>query len=86
MRNENLKEIQLKLSDLERIKQERSNSWGIEIEKDLLYSVKNELNMIMSFDFTTIRFKRHRGESFPTIEEQTEKIEKTKKLENLWAL
>ena len=81
--NENLKEIQLKLSDLRENKaRNEATIEGIENrKKDLLYSVKNELNIdnetsiLPQSDLNDIEI-----ESFPTIEEQTEKIEKTKKI------
>ena len=50
-------------------------------KKDLLYSVKNELGIenetliLVQSDLSSIE-----GENFPSIEEQTDKIEKTKKL------
>ena len=58
---------------------------GLKVEKkDLLYSVKNELDIdnelsiLPQSDLSDIEI-----ESFPSIEEQTEKIEKTKKRESL---
>ncbi len=80
--NENLKEIQSKLSDLKENKaRNEATIEGIENrKKDLMYSVKNELNIdneqsILPFsDLSDIEI-----ENFPTIEQQTEKIEKTKK-------
>ena len=81
--NENLREIQLKLTDLKEIKaRNEATIEGIENrKKDLLYSVKNELNItnessiLPQSDLSDIEI-----ENFPSIEEQTEKIEKTKKL------
>ena len=81
--NENLREIQLKLTDLKENKaRNEATIEGIENrKKDLLYSVKNELNIanestiLPQSDLSGIEI-----ENFPTIEEQTEKIEKTKKL------
>ncbi len=81
--NENLREIQLKLSDLKENKARyEATIEGIENrKKDLLYSVKNELNItnessiLPQSDLSDIEI-----ENFPSIEEQTEKIEKTKKL------
>ena len=81
--NENLKEIQLKLTDLKENKaRNEATIEGIENrKKDLLYSVKNELNItnessiLPQSDLSDIEI-----ENFPSIEEQTEKIEKTKKL------
>ena len=80
--NENLKEIQLKLSDLKENKaRNEATIEGIENrKKDLLYSVKNELNIdnelsiLPQSDLNNIEI-----EHFPTLEEQSEKIEKTKK-------
>ncbi len=81
--NENLREIQLKLTDLKENKaRNEATIEGIENrKKDLLYSVKNELNItnessiLPQSDLNDIKI-----ENFPSIEEQTEKIEKTKKL------
>ena len=80
--NQNLKEIQLKLTDLKESKaRNEATIEGIENrKKDLLYSVKNELNIdnelsiLPQSDLRDIEI-----ENFPSIEEQTEKIEKTKK-------
>ncbi len=81
--NENLRDIQLKLTDLKENKaRNEATIEGIENrKKDLLYSVKNELNItnessiLPQSDLSDIEI-----ENFPSIEEQTEKIEKTKKL------
>ena len=80
--NQNLKEIQLKLTDLKESKaRNEATIEGIENrKKDLLYSVKNELDIdnelsiLPQSDLSNIEI-----ENFPSIEEQTEKIEKTKK-------
>ena len=80
--NESLKEIQLKLTDLKENKaRNEATIEGIENrKKDLLYSVKNELNIdseasiLPQSDLNNIEAK-----DFPTLDEQTEKIEKTKK-------
>ena len=80
--NENLKGIQLKLTDLKENKaRNEATIEGIELrKKDLLYSVKNELNIenessiLPQSDLNDIEI-----EHFPTLEEQSEKIEKTKK-------
>ena len=80
--NENLKGIQLKLTDLKENKaRNEATIEGIENrKKDLLYSVKNELNIenessiLPQSDLNNIEI-----EHFPTLEEQSEKIEKTKK-------
>ena len=80
--NQNLKEIQLKLTDLKESKaRNEATIEGIENrKKDLLYSVKNELDIdnelsiLPQSDLSDIEI-----ENLPSIEEQTEKIEKTKK-------
>ena len=86
MINENLREIQLKLTDLKENKaRKEATIEGIENrKKDLLYSVKNELNIenessiLSQSDLNDIEI-----ENLPTIEDQTEKIEKTKNSESL---
>ena len=80
--NENLREIQLKLSDLKESKaRNEATIEGIENrKKDLLYSVQNELNIneetsiLPQSDLNNIDEK-----NFPSTEEQTLKIEMTKK-------
>ena len=80
--NENLREIQLKLSDLKESKaRNEATIEGIENrKKDLLYSVQNELNIneetsiLPQSDLNNLDEK-----NFPSIEEQTLKIEMTKK-------
>ena len=80
--NENLKEIQLKLSELKENKaRNEALIEGIENRKrDLLYSVKSELNIetealiLPHSDLNGLEV-----ESLPSIEQQTEKIEKSKK-------
>ncbi len=80
--NENLREIQLKLIELKESKaRNEATIEGIENrKKDLLYSVKNELNidsetsLLPQSDLNEVE-----SEKYPTIEEQTEKIEQTKK-------
>ncbi len=80
--NENLREIQLKLIDLKESKaRNEATIEGIENrKKDLLYSVKNELNidnetsLLPQSDLNEVEI-----ENFPSIEEQSEKIEQTKK-------
>ena len=80
--NENLRKIQLKLTGLRENKaRNEATIEGIENrKKDLLYSVKNELNIenessiLSQSDLNDISV-----ENFPSIEEQTEKIEKIKK-------
>ena len=81
--NDNLREIQFKLSDLKENKaRNEATIEGIENrKKDFLYTVKNELNIenessiLPQSDLSDIEVK-----NFPSIEEQTEKIEKTKKI------
>ena len=80
--NVNLKEIQSKLSELKENKaRNEATVEGIENRKrDLLYSVKNELNIesessiLPQSDLIELEIK-----DFPSIEQQTEKIEKTRK-------
>ncbi len=80
--NENLREIQLKLTDLKENKaRNEATIEGIENrKKDLMYSVKNELqienetSILPQSDLNNLE-----TENFPSIEEQTEKIEKIKK-------
>tara|TARA_B100000963_G_scaffold220781_1_gene192415 strand:+ start:11337 stop:13781 length:2445 start_codon:yes stop_codon:yes gene_type:complete len=80
--NENLKEIQSKLSELKENKaRNEATIEGIENrKKDLLYSVKSELNIesessiLPQSDLNELDI-----ENLPSIEEQTEKIEKSKK-------
>ena len=80
--NENLREIQLKLTDLKENKaRNEATIEGIENrKKDLLYSVKNELNIENeSSILPQSDLSDKEIENFPTIDEQSEKIEKTKK-------
>ena len=80
--NENLKEIQLKLSEHKENKaRNEATIEGIENrKKDLLYSVKNELNIenessiLPQSDLNDVEEK-----NFPSKEKQAEKIEKVKK-------
>tara|TARA_B100000963_G_scaffold348721_1_gene356754 strand:+ start:2470 stop:4914 length:2445 start_codon:yes stop_codon:yes gene_type:complete len=80
--NQNLKEINLKLSNLKENKaRSEATIEGIESrKKDLLYSVKNELNidnesfLLAQSDLNNLSY-----ENLPSIEEQIEKIEKIKK-------
>ncbi len=80
--NENLREIQLKISDLKENKaRNEATVEGMESRKrDLLYSVKNELSIenesLILSQSDLINFELN---NLPTIDEQTEKIEKTKK-------
>jgi chromosome segregation protein len=80
--NQNLKEIQFKLSDLKENKaRNEATVEGIENrKKDLLYSIKNELNIdseasiLPQSDLNDIS-----PDKLPAIEEQSEKVEKIKK-------
>ena len=80
--NQNLKEIQIKLSDLKENKaRNEATVEGIENrKKDLLHSVKNELNIIdeasllPQSDLNNIS-----PNDLPTLEEQSQKVEKAKK-------
>ncbi len=80
--NENLREIQLKLTELKENKaRNEATIEGIQNrKKDLLYSVKNELNIenetsiLPQSDLNQIE-----DENLPSIDQQTEKIEKVKK-------
>ena len=80
--NENLKGIQLKLSDLKENKaRNEATIEGIENrKKDLMYSVKNELkienetSLIAQSDLSDIPF-----EKLPNIKDQEQKVEKIKK-------
>ena len=84
--NENLKEIQTKFTNLKENKaRNEATIEGIENrKKDLLYSVKNELkidsesSILPQSDLNNVEL-----ENFPTIEQQTEKIEKIKKQRDL---
>ena len=81
--NENLREIQLKLTGLKENKaRNEATIEGIENrQKDVLYSVKSELgienetSILPQSDLSDLEIK-----DFPTIQEQSEKIEKTKKI------
>jgi len=80
--NQNLKEIQLKLSDLKENKaRNEATIEGIENrKKDLLYSVKNELDigneisLLAKSDLSNLS-----KENYPSIEDQKKKVEKIKK-------
>ena len=82
MINENLKEIQLKLSNLKENKARyEATVEGIENrKKDLMYSVKNELNIDSEIllrsqsDLNGLSL-----ENLPNMERQTQKVEKIKK-------
>ena len=80
--NENLREIQLKLTELKENKaRNEATIEGIENrKKDLLFSVKNELNIDSeSSILSQSDLNQIDPENLPSIDEQTEKIEKTKK-------
>ena len=80
--NENLRDIQLKLTELKENKaRNEATIEGIENrKKDLLYSVKSELNIESeSSILPQSNLSELEIENYPTIEEQSEKIEKTKK-------
>jgi chromosome segregation protein len=80
--NKNLKEIQLKLSELKENKaRNEATAEGIEIrKKDLLHSVKNELNindeasLLPQSDLNDIS-----PNNLPSLEEQSQKADKIKK-------
>ncbi len=80
--NQNLKEIQLKLSNLKENKaRNEATIEGIDNrKKDLLYSVKNELgienetSLLAQSDLNSLSAK-----NFPSIEDQALKVEKIKK-------
>ena len=81
--NENIKEIQLKLSELKENKaRNEATIEGIDNrKKDLLYSVKNELNihsedeLLPKSDLSQVS-----PDKLPTLEEQSKKSDKIKKL------
>ncbi len=80
--NDNLREIQLKLTDLKEKKaRNEATIEGIENrKKDILFSVKNELNIDNELSiFSQSDLNNLEVQNFPTIEQQTEKIDKTKK-------
>ena len=85
--NQNVKEIQSKLSELKENKaRNEATIEGIDNrKKDLLYSVKNELrienetSLLAKSDLNDL-FE----ENYPSIDEQTKKIEKLENNENLW--
>ncbi len=80
--NQNLREIQLKLSNLKENKaRNEATIEGIDSrKKDLLYSVKNELridsesSLLPQSDLSTLTI-----ENLPSIEKQSQKVEKIKK-------
>ena len=80
--NQNLKEIQLKLSDLKENKaRNEATVEGIENrKKDLLHSIKNELNIneeasiLPQSDLSNVS-----PDNLPSLEDQSQKVEKIKK-------
>ena len=80
--NKNLKEIQLKLSDLKENKaRNEATIEGIDNrKKDLLYSVKNELNIESENSLLALSdLNNFSDEHMPSIENQAQKVEKIKK-------
>ncbi len=80
--NENLRAIQIKLIDLKENKaRNEATIEGIENrKKDLLFSVKNELNIDSESSILPLSdLNNVEVNMFPSIEAQTEKIDKTKK-------
>ena len=80
--NQNLKEIQLKMSDLKENKaRSEATIEGIDNrKKDLLYSVKNELGIENEISLLSqSNLSNTSAEDFPSIEDQTQKVEKIKK-------
>ena len=80
--NENLKEIQIKLTDLKENKaRNEATIEGIENrKKDLLYSVKNELDIDNESSILPLSdLSDTEINNLPSIEEQIEKVEKIKK-------
>ena len=80
--NQNLKEIQLKLSDLKEKKaRNEATIEGIENrKKDLLYSVKNQLNIVSeNFILSQSDLSGSSPDNLPSIEEQSLKVDKIKK-------
>ena len=80
--NKNLKEIQLKLSNLKENKARfEATTEGMDNrKKDLLYSVKNELNIDNEVSLLALSDLNNLStEDFPNIEDQIQKVEKIKK-------
>ena len=80
--NENIREIQVKLTGLKENKaRNEATIEGIENrKKDLLYSVKNDLNIESESSILAFSdLHELEGKNLPTIQEQIDKIEKTKK-------
>ena len=78
--NQNIKEIQVKLSELKENKaRNEATIEGIEKGKDLLYSVKSELNIqneneiLPQSDLNQIS-----SDNLPSLDEQSQKSEKIK--------
>ncbi len=80
--NKNLKEIQLKLSNLKENKARfEATTEGMDNrKKDLLYSVKNELNIDNEVSLLALSDLNNLStEDFPNIKDQIQKVEKIKK-------
>ncbi len=80
--NQNLKEIQLRLSNLKESKaRNEATTEGIENrKKDLLYSVKNELNIENESSLLALSDLSNLSiQDFPSIDDQVQKVEKIKK-------
>jgi len=80
--NENLKEIQLKLSELKenRARNEATTEGMENRKKDLMYSVKNELDIENeNFLLTLSDLNNLSLENLPSIQDQAKKVEKIKK-------
>ncbi|MDA8822628.1 chromosome segregation protein SMC [Candidatus Pelagibacter bacterium] len=80
--NQNLKEIQLKLSDLKENKaRNEATIEGIENrKKDLLHSVKNELNINDEASLLPLSdLNDVSSDNLPSLEKQSQKVEKIKK-------
>ena len=80
--NQNLKEVQSKLSDLKESKaRNEATIEGIKNrKKDLLYSIKNELNINNETSVLPESDLSHLSpDNLPSIEEQAQKVEKIKK-------
>ena len=85
--NDNLRSIQLKLTGLKENKARyEATIEGIENrKKDFLYSLKNELNIDSeSSILPQSNLSALEEGNYPSIQEQTEKIEKTKKERDHW--
>ena len=84
--NENLEEIQLKLIDLKEVKLGMKQQLrGLKTEKDLLYSVKNELDidnetsLLPQSDLNEVELR-----IFQVLKNKVKKLNKQKNKESLW--